>query len=169
MTGHPAKMGSRKCNRGHDRTPENLNNKGKCRECVRINSRTARRRASLLQKLREQEARDIAVGKIEYLYLTPEQQDASDTLTEAVRKSGKAGTLLCQKTTTVFDKTRDRFVDVYPHTDYDERTPPTAVAAARMCAGCPVIQECLDYAKAIRPAGGVFGGTTFIDGEAQTH
>ena len=169
MSVAPARLGPRKCKRGHKLTPENLSKEGRCRECGRINNRTSRRRMKLLRALKHKEDRDIAAGKIDYLFLTPEQQEASDTLRLAIREAGKEGKLACQTPEVVYDPLRDRFIDHFPHADYDERTPPTVIQAARLCAGCPVIRECFAYALTITPAGGVFGGVSFVDGKPQTH
>lgn len=91
-------------------------------------------------------------NKLDYLKLTPIQSEASDKLNYALDDSGK--------------RTACR-IDPAPYMDYDERTPPSAVEAAKLCAGCDVIEQCLAFAKVLKPKTGVWGGTVFIDGKPQ--
>lgn len=114
----------------------------------------------------------MAAGKIDYLYLTPEQQAVSDLLNHAIdrveRETGLVGGLKCQRPETRYDKERGKFYDYYPHTDYDERTPPTRSQAQRMCSGCPVFAECKLWAEVTHPPIGVYAGVVYIDGLPET-
>lgn len=48
------------------------------------------------------------------------------------------------------------------YSDYDEERPPTVVEAAMLCAGCPVLDLCRDYAVASKDRG-VWGGIRVTD------
>ena len=52
-----------------------------------------------------------------------------------------------------------------PWTDYgDEDEPfaePSASEAAMLCAGCPVVESCFDFANKYRPTHGGWGGVKF--------
>lgn len=126
----------------------------------------------LIAELKRREEADIAAGKIDYLYLTPAQGRASDRLKYAIDTADEAGLitggLKCRQPELKYDKERDQFVELYPHTDYDERLPPSAVEAAQMCRDCPVIKECAAFAASIRPSAGVWAGVTYVDGVPQT-
>ena len=52
-----------------------------------------------------------------------------------------------------------------PWTDYDAAHIPTEVEAAKLCAGCPLIEPCGNAAAANREAWGVWGATVFVYGE----
>lgn len=50
-------------------------------------------------------------------------------------------------------------------TDYDEGHIPSDVEAAKLCAGCPMLQACGNNAVATRPGWGVWGATVWVFGE----
>ncbi len=106
-------------------------------------------------------------GRIEYLFLTPEQSALEHVLNKAVEELPPGTRLRC-KNPEVRTKEDGREYLYFPHMDYDERTPPGVVAADLMCrtAGqmCPVQEQCLVYALSLAPLVGVWGGKTFIDG-----
>ena len=58
---------------------------------------------------------------------------------------------------------------VYPHVDYDERTPPNAKKAELMCKTggrtCPLAKTCLKLGHALNAPAGVWGGRTLVDGQ----
>lgn len=51
--------------------------------------------------------------------------------------------------------------------DYPEDRLPSRQMAAMLCAGCPLIQACRSYAKADRPAHGVWGGQVWFEGKVK--
>lgn len=106
-------------------------------------------------------------GRIEYLYLTRVQQAAKRQLDEAIDELPVNTRLRC-RTPELRVNSRGKAYAAYPHTDYDERTPPDPLTALRMCstAGrlCPVAEECRIYADALGAAAGVWGGLTYVDG-----
>jgi hypothetical protein len=91
-------------------------------------------------------------SKLDYLKLTPAQSEASDRVNFAVDRKNVAPP--CRK-------------NPAPYMDYDERTPPSAADAAKLCADCPFIQECLALGLALKAPTGVWGGTVFVDGKPQ--
>lgn len=106
-------------------------------------------------------------GRIEYLYLTPAQQEAKATLDDAVDELDLFERLRCR--TPELREKNGALIEYYPHADYDERMPPDPITAAQMCATrgvmCPVARECYDYALALEAPVGVWGGRTFVDGQ----
>ena len=109
-------------------------------------------------------------GRIEYLYLTEAQLQAMTDLDRAIDALPGTERLRCRNPE-VRSKRDGKEFSYYPHADYDERTPPGALVAKLMCrtAGkpCPVQEQCLAFALAIKPSVGVWGGVTFIDGVPQ--
>ena len=167
------------CNNGHEFTEANTRQRkdgGRaCRACRNEQSKATRERWKLNhpEKLRETRERDnlrrkalrhgvsledlkeadpLKKNKLDYLKLNSTQSLASDTLNFAVDRLNEPPP--CRK-------------DPAPYMDYDERLPPTAVEAAKMCAGCPFIKECGDLARALKPKVGVWGGTVWVDGKPQ--
>lgn len=57
----------------------------------------------------------------------------------------------------------------FPHTDYDERTPPTEAEADLMCRTsgvmCPLAAHCLALGLSLNAPTGVWGGRVLVDGE----
>lgn len=57
----------------------------------------------------------------------------------------------------------------FPHTDYDERTPPTEAEADLMCRTtgqmCPLAEYCLKLGLVLEAPVGVWGGRVLVDGE----
>lgn len=51
-----------------------------------------------------------------------------------------------------------------PYMDWDERNPPTAEEAAKLCSGCPLMRACANAQKAAREPFGIWGGRVIIDG-----
>lgn len=45
--------------------------------------------------------------------------------------------------------------------DYEEDNPPDRWEANKMCFGCPIRRQCLEYAKASGASFGVYGGEVF--------
>lgn len=62
-----------------------------------------------------------------------------------------------------------KYATIFPHMDYDERTPPSERTAHKMCltAGqmCPVTEECYDLGLAIGADHGIWGGRVLVDGK----
>lgn len=62
----------------------------------------------------------------------------------------------------------DKKVLFHPHTDYDERIPPSQEEARLMCmtAGqpCPIMAQCLALGLALQAPSGVWGGKVLLDG-----
>lgn len=50
-------------------------------------------------------------------------------------------------------------------TDYTGANIPTDVEAAKLCAGCPMLEACANTAVATRPGWGVWGGQAWVYGE----
>lgn len=55
--------------------------------------------------------------------------------------------------------------DVTEHREPYEGEMPTAEEAAAMCAGCPIMQLCFDYALSTGQSHGVWGGRRFYNGK----
>lgn len=56
------------------------------------------------------------------------------------------------------------------YSDFKPAQRPSPEGAERLCAGCPLLRECRDFAHQMAPgiAYGVYGGQTWIDGVIQT-
>lgn len=106
-------------------------------------------------------------GRIEYLYLTSEQLEAVEDMNDGIDNLPPLTRLRCQipMTKTVGGKT----VVHYPHTDYDERTPPQQNTADLMCKTsgrmCPLAEQCLKLGKVLEAPVGVWGGRVLVDGK----
>lgn len=50
-------------------------------------------------------------------------------------------------------------------TDYTAKNMPSDVEAAKLCAGCPMLEACANNATATRPGWGVWGAQTWLYGE----
>lgn len=106
-------------------------------------------------------------GRIEYLYLTPEQSELSGKIDETIDRLPANTRLRCWAPEV---KTRnDKEVAFYPHVDYDERTPPTKEEADLMCRTsgvlCPIASLCFEYGVALQAPVGVWGGQVLVDGK----
>lgn len=104
-------------------------------------------------------------GRIEYLYLTREQQAEVDEMNRQIdRLEGER--LRCQIPQT---RVRGNKTELFfQHQDYDERTPPTESEADLMCKTrgvmCPVAAQCKRLGQAVGDHG-VWGGRVFVDGK----
>lgn len=167
-----------KFNCGHDKTPENIY-KGKngsgnpldvCRQCMLLHQRERRAKIPknvLSERRRKERERQRARQGItvkqplEYLKLTPRQAATSDAFNEAIDLA-EARPLKCEKPEVRVNDSGLEY-DYYPHVDFDEERPPSIAEAAKMCAGCPVIEMCQQYGKVMRAKNIVYGGSLFGD------
>ena len=103
-------------------------------------------------------------GRIEYLYLTEEQKREVDEMNRQIDEL-EGERLRCQAPQVRQGK--DRTLVYFPHTDYDERTPPTEAEADLMCktrgVKCPLAAQCLRLGQAVGDHG-VWGGRVLVDG-----
>ena len=106
-------------------------------------------------------------GRIEYLYLTPEQGEATAEMDEAIDSLPPQTRLRCR--TPEIRTVAGKQVAYYPHMDYDERTPPSEETADLMCRTngimCPVAATCFANGLVLSPDHGVWGGRTIVDGK----
>lgn len=54
------------------------------------------------------------------------------------------------------------------YTDYTAQSIPSDVEAAKLCAGCPMLELCANNAVATRPGWGIWGGQVWVYGEPYT-
>ena len=130
-----------------------------CRACM------YRRQAEARAKKSRTDVEPAGVVRTDYLLATQDEAKALADFDHARARLGHPD-LKCYETVTV--ETDGGFKEIYPHTDYDERQPPSYKEAQQMCRRCPLIDECLRLGNAVQPAAGVFGGHVFIDGKAVT-
>lgn len=106
-------------------------------------------------------------GRIEYLYLTPEEKVVVDAMNEAIDELPAQVRARCM--TPEIKETDSGPVEYFQHMDYDERTPPDQEEADLMCrtAGimCPLAEQCLKLGLGIKADHGVWGGRTLVDGK----
>lgn len=131
------------CSKGHRWTPENTHiessSKGgkrrRCKQCLKLKA----------QRKREE---DPIVSTPEPVRLAdPVMRDAYDTFDDAQEHiDGK-----CKG-------------NPAPYADYTGKNMPTDVEAAKLCAGCPMLEACANNAVATRPGWGVWGGQVWVYG-----
>lgn len=106
-------------------------------------------------------------GRIEYLYLSDEQRTAVQDLDAAIDEVPETNRVRC-RTPEVRTQGGATLLH-YPHTDYDERTPPTQEEARLMCSTsgqiCPVADKCYKLGIALEAPVGVWGGEVLVDGK----
>lgn len=56
----------------------------------------------------------------------------------------------------------------FRYTDYEDDEAPSKVQAALMCAGCPLFDQCGEFALKIRPTHGVWAGKVWVYGKDGT-
>jgi len=122
---------------------ESSGKKGKrrrrCRECLR-------------EKAQRQARNALTVVEI-----PPPYRPNDLTLTQAIRDFEEA-----QESVNVRAKCRD---NPGPWTDWDENNVPTAAEAKSLCAGCPFLRACGNYAIAAQEYHGVWGGFVVHEGQ----
>lgn len=105
-------------------------------------------------------------GRIEYLYLTEPQKIAVEKMNNEIDDLPPLVRLRCQSPQ--LRTVRGKNVAIFPHMDYDERTPPTEEEAALLCTTsgrmCPLAATCLSMGLALGSDHGVWGGRTLVDG-----
>ena len=108
-------------------------------------------------------------GRIEYLYLTPKQARLAAELDDAIDDLPPAVRLRCLTPDVV--ERNGKTILLFPHMDYDERTPPSREEARLMCTTsgviCPVAEQCLALGLAQAAPVGVWGGHVLVDGQLQ--
>jgi len=105
-------------------------------------------------------------GRIEYLYLTEEQKPVVDALDRAIDNLPQFTRLRCRSPEMKTIHGEEKLV--FPHVDYDERTPPSEREADLMCRTngimCPVAAQCF-ASGLVQDADGVWGGRVLVDGK----
>lgn len=181
------------CRHGHKYTLENTgisNGKRFCKECSRIKQRKRRRGRVCVHGITSPQTNCIECryavsvsnslrngttpkdfeeflgtkNPLDYLSLSPEQAQAGRDFDFAVDTTGRP---LCE----VPEKreVRGKVIDYYPHADFDSERPPTIVEAAKMCIGCPLLEECAKLGASLNSGrmkmDGVYGGRVYVGGK----
>lgn len=167
------------CIYGHKYTPENTlaTKTGRnCAECARTRSRVnkARRRAGLatLKMSAIMEAEGVS-AVYEYARIKGlERPDVEDL----VKKDSLAYLKLSLEASKASDEINFQVDRVWENskklplcygkeaewTDYPKTQAPTVVAAALMCDGCDIFEQCAKFAELTKPTVGVWGGEVWI-------
>lgn len=190
-----ARIGKRRnaCAYGHEYTPENtFEPEGGTRRCMTCNpinrciqkhdlteypleirksmwakcprcpeAPTTQRAIKREERILKESDKLVSMNKLDYLKQTLDQAQASDNLGFAVESDGRP---LCE-VPEIRVNAEGKEYKYFPHIDYDERTPPGVVEAMKMCFACPVLEQCAEYARTLRPKTGVWGGEVYVDGK----
>lgn len=132
------------CSKGHRWTPENTRI-----ESNQDGSKRRRCRLCLADKARAKKSEDPVI-------LPPQPVRLADPVHRAAFE--------------FFDETQEHIDgkckgEPQKWTDYTAANMPTDVEAAKMCAGCPMLEACANNAVATRPGWGVWGAQVWVYGE----
>lgn len=167
------------CRYGHEYTPDNIvmSKTGRgCRECGRTRSRVnkARRRQGL-QTLKMSEIMELQGVSAVYEYARIKGLERPD-VEDLVKKDSLAYLKLSLEASKASDEINFQVDRTWENSkrlplcygkegewsDYPKTQAPTIVAAALMCAGCDIFDQCDKFAKLTKPIVGVWAGDVWI-------